>query len=49
MEFHQPVLLKEVIDSLKIKKNGQYIDGTLGGAGHSEAILKLGGNILNGY
>jgi 16S rRNA (cytosine1402-N4)-methyltransferase len=46
MEFHQPVLLKEVIDNLKIKKKGQYIDGTLGGAGHSEAILKLGGNIL---
>lgn len=46
MEFHQPVLLKEVIENLKIKKNGKYIDGTVGGAGHSEAILKLGGNIL---
>ena len=46
MEFHRPVLLKEVIENLKIKKNGKYIDGTIGGAGHSEAILKLGGNIL---
>jgi len=46
MEFHQSVLLKEVIENLKIKKNGKYIDGTVGGAGHSEAILKLGGNIL---
>jgi len=46
MEFHSPVLLKEVIENLKIKKNGKYIDGTVGGAGHSEAILKLGGNIL---
>ena len=46
MEFHRPVLLKEVIENLKIKKNGKYIDGTVGGAGHSEAILKLGGNIL---
>ncbi|MCX6725801.1 MAG: 16S rRNA (cytosine(1402)-N(4))-methyltransferase RsmH [Candidatus Shapirobacteria bacterium] len=46
MEFHQPVLLKETIENLKIKKNGKYIDGTVGGGGHSEAILKLNGNIL---
>ena len=44
MEFrHEPVLLKECIDGLNIKKDGIYVDGTLGGAGHSEAILqKLG-------
>lgn len=41
MEFkHKPVLLQECIDGLKIKKNGIYVDGTLGGAGHSSEILK---------
>lgn len=41
MEFkHIPVLLNECINGLKIKKDGIYLDGTLGGAGHSEEILK---------
>ncbi len=41
MEFnHKPVLLQECIDGLKIKTNGIYIDGTLGGAGHSKKILE---------
>ena len=41
MEFkHKPVLLKETIEGLNIKKDGIYIDGTLGGAGHSKEILK---------
>ena len=41
MEFkHEPVLLKECIQALEIKKDGIYVDGTLGGAGHSEEILK---------
>lgn len=37
---HTPVLLKEAIDGLNIKENGIYIDGTLGGAGHSSEIVK---------
>lgn len=37
---HRPVLLDECIDSLDIKSDGVYIDGTLGGAGHSLEILK---------
>lgn len=37
---HIPVLLNEVIDGLKIKEDGIYIDGTLGGAGHSREIIK---------
>lgn len=41
---HIPVLLNEVIDELKIKKNGIYVDGTLGGAGHSLQIAKIMGN-----
>lgn len=41
MEFkHEPVLLNECIEALKIKKDGIYVDGTLGGAGHSEEIVK---------
>lgn len=41
MEFnHISVLLSETIDSLCIKSNGIYIDGTAGGAGHSKEIAK---------
>ena len=41
MEFtHKPVLLEETIEGLNIKENGIYVDGTLGGAGHSKEILK---------
>ena len=41
MEFkHIPVLFNETIDSLDIKPDGIYVDGTAGGGGHSEAILK---------
>lgn len=41
MEFkHKSVLLDEVIDNLNIKEDGIYVDGTLGGAGHSTEILK---------
>ena len=41
MEFkHEPVLLNECIEGLNIKKDGIYVDGTLGGAGHSSYIMK---------
>lgn len=41
MEFsHVPVLFGETIDSLNIQPGGTYVDGTAGGGGHSEAILK---------
>lgn len=41
MEFqHKPVMLNEVIDSLKIRPEGIYVDGTLGGAGHSSQIAR---------
>ncbi|MBO4214246.1 MAG: 16S rRNA (cytosine(1402)-N(4))-methyltransferase RsmH [Lachnospiraceae bacterium] len=42
MEFnHVSVLLNETIESLNIKPDGIYVDGTLGGAGHSFEICKL--------
>ena len=41
MEFkHRPVMLMECIEGLDIKPNGIYVDGTLGGAGHSREIAK---------
>lgn len=41
MEFkHTSVLLDETIENLNIKPNGVYMDGTLGGAGHSREIAK---------
>lgn len=40
MEFsHIPVLFQETIDSLQIRPDGVYVDGTAGGGGHSQAIL----------
>jgi len=50
MEFkHKSVLLDEVIDNLNIKPDGIYVDGTLGGAGHSSVIasrLTNGGRLI---
>lgn len=41
MEFnHISVLLNETIEQLKLRPDGIYFDGTLGGAGHSSQILK---------
>ncbi len=38
--YHKPVLFRETIDSLHVRPDGVYIDGTAGGGGHSEAILQ---------
>jgi 16S rRNA (cytosine1402-N4)-methyltransferase len=41
MEFsHISVLLNETIDGLNIKPDGLYVDGTMGGAGHTREIAK---------
>lgn len=45
---HIPVLLEQTINGLDVKKNGIYVDGTLGGAGHSKEILKKGIKTLVG-
>jgi 16S rRNA (cytosine1402-N4)-methyltransferase len=38
--FHEPVMVKEVVDALLVNRKGIYVDGTLGGAGHAYQILK---------
>ena len=41
MEFsHKPVLLEECLEGLAIRPEGIYLDGTLGGAGHSSQIVR---------
>ena len=39
-KFHTPVLLQEAVDCLLSAGNGIFVDGTLGGGGHAEAILQ---------
>ena len=49
MEFqHKSVLLQECIDALNIRPDGIYLDGTLGGAGHSSQIARrlTGGRLI---
>lgn len=44
--MHIPVLLKEVINGLKIKEGEIFLDGTINGGGHSKAVCEsLGGKI----
>ncbi len=41
MEFsHKPIMLEETISALNIRPDGIYVDGTLGGAGHSLEIVR---------
>lgn len=40
---HEPVLLNEVLAFMDVKPDGVYLDGTLGGGGHSEALLRSQG------
>ncbi len=43
---HVTVLLEETVDSIDVKKNGVYIDMTLGGGGHTALILEKGGSVI---
>lgn len=46
MTKHTPVLLKETIEALQVTKGRKYIDATFGLGGHSQEILKQGGQVL---
>jgi len=37
--YHEPVLMREILESLNLKPGGIYVDGTLGGGGHAREIL----------
>jgi len=39
-EYHEPVMLRECMEGLKIKPEGAYVDVTFGGGGHSSKILE---------
>jgi 16S rRNA (cytosine1402-N4)-methyltransferase len=41
--YHEPVMVEEVLRYLQPERGGVYFDGTLGGGGHTEAILSSGG------
>ncbi|OQB15691.1 MAG: Ribosomal RNA small subunit methyltransferase H [Firmicutes bacterium ADurb.Bin193] len=43
---HTPVMPHEVISGLNIKEGGIYVDGTLGGGGHSSLIERAGGIVI---
>ena len=45
-DYHKSVLLQEAVDGLNVRKGKKYIDATLGGGGHSLAIIKHGGIVL---
>jgi len=47
--IHRPVLVREVVEALKIQPDGSYIDGTVGAGGHASQILESlgdGGRLL---
>lgn len=45
-EYHVPVMLEECLNALDVRKGGIYLDGTLGGGGHSSEILRRGGTLI---
>jgi 16S rRNA (cytosine1402-N4)-methyltransferase len=44
--YHRPVLLKEVLDYLRPARGKRFLDGTIGGGGHSRAFLEAGAEVI---
>ncbi len=47
--IHQPVLLRQTVEALQPRNDGVYVDGTLGGGGHTRALLdasRPGGRVI---
>ena len=45
-DYHKAVLLQEAIEGLNVRRGAKYIDATLGGGGHTRAIIERGGIVL---
>ena len=46
MSYHIPVMKSEVIDALRVEEGKTYLDATLGGGGHTGAIIERGGKVV---
>ena len=46
MQYHDPIMVRETLEALRIVDGGKYIDCTLGDGGHTLEILKAGGTVL---
>ena len=44
--YHRPVLLREVLDYLRPVPGKRFLDGTIGGGGHSRAFLEAGAEVI---
>lgn len=44
--YHAPVMVRECMDLLRPERGGTFVDGTLGGGGHAEALLERGGDAV---
>jgi 16S rRNA (cytosine1402-N4)-methyltransferase len=44
--YHESVMVKEVLDGLHVNKGSRYIDATAGNGGHMEGIMEAGGKVL---
>lgn len=45
-DYHTPVLVKEVLEALRVHEGGRYIDATLGDGGHTKQMADRGGVVL---